>query len=85
MPLLQKYCAHLKRHQQFKLWQDGNHAEIIYSNNFFDQKLDYIHNNPVLDMIVTEPEDYLFSSARNYAELPYLIDIKKGTQNWVTF
>ncbi len=84
LPLLQKYCAHLKRNQQFKLWQDGNHAEVIFSNKFFDQKLDYIHQNPVEDMIVSVPEDYLFSSARNYTELPYLIDIIKETQSWVT-
>ncbi|WP_066633306.1 hypothetical protein [Labilibacter marinus] len=81
---MQKYCAHLKRKQAFKLWQNGNHAEIIYSNSFFYQKLDYIHNNPVLDMTVAEPEDYIYSSARNYAQLPYLIDIIKETQGWVT-
>jgi REP element-mobilizing transposase RayT len=47
----------------FKFWQDGNHAEIIYSNKFFDQKLNYIHNNPVKELIVEKPEEYLFSSA----------------------
>ena len=31
-----------------------------------DQKLDYIHNNPVNAMIVDNPEDYIFSSARTY-------------------
>ncbi len=58
LSLLKHYCEHLKRHQKFKLWQDGNHAEIIYSNKFFDQKLNYIHQNPVEDMIVSNAEDY---------------------------
>jgi REP element-mobilizing transposase RayT len=59
----------------FKLWQDGIHAEEITSNGFFDEKLDYIHNNPVTELIVELPEDYLFSSARNYAGLKNYLEI----------
>ena len=44
-----KACAHLKRKQQYKVWQDGYHAEIAISNNFIKQKINYIHNNPVTD------------------------------------
>ena len=29
-------------------------------------KINYIHFNPVKANIVTKPEDYLYSSARNY-------------------
>jgi REP element-mobilizing transposase RayT len=65
LPLMQKYCEHLKRDQEYKLWQDGNHAEVIYSTKFFYEKLNYIHQNPVQDMLVEKPEEYLFSSARN--------------------
>jgi len=59
----------------YKFWQEGNHAEEITSNRFFYEKLDYIHNNPVEEQIVTRPEDYLFSSARNYAGLDYPLEI----------
>ena len=31
------------------------------------QKLDYIHFNPVKAGIVINPEDYVYSSARNYS------------------
>jgi hypothetical protein len=34
------------------------------------QKIDYIHNNPVEAAIVLSPEEYLYSSAKNYAALP---------------
>jgi len=68
-------CAHLKRNQQFKVWQNGYHAEQIYSNKFIKQKLNYIHQNPVMEKIVSCPEDYIFSSARNYAELDVEIEI----------
>ncbi|GAA4776636.1 MULTISPECIES: REP-associated tyrosine transposase [Flavobacterium] len=64
-----KTCEHLKREQHYKVWQDGYHAEQIYSNSFIKQKINYIHNNPVKDKIVSLPEDYYFSSARNYAGL----------------
>jgi REP element-mobilizing transposase RayT len=65
----QKSCEHLKREQNYKVWQDGYHTEQIYSNLFIKQKIEYIHNNPVKDKIVSLPEDYYFSSARNYAGL----------------
>ena len=71
----QKSCEHLKREQQYKVWQDGYHAEIVETNWFIKQKVNYIHNNPVKDKIVTLPEDYYFSSARNYAELDNDLDI----------
>jgi len=64
-----KSCEHLKKEQNYKVWQNGYHAEHIYSNKFIRQKIDYIHNNPVKDKVVTLPEDYYFSSARNYAGL----------------
>jgi REP element-mobilizing transposase RayT len=64
-----KACAHLKREQEYKVWQDGYHAEIVETNWFIKQKINYIHNNPVKEKIVTLPEDYYFSSARNYASL----------------
>ena len=73
--LFHKYCSHLNRKQEYKIWQDGNQAKIIYTSGFFYEKLNYIHNNPVEDMIVQHPEDYLFSSARNYADMDSLMDV----------
>jgi len=48
---------------------------IILSNQVIDHKLDYIHNNPVEEGIVENPEDYLYSSDRNYAKMESLIEI----------
>lgn len=39
-----------------------------------EQKLDYIHQNPVKAGIVENPEDY--PSARNYAGMQGFIDVK---------
>ncbi|CAM2872481.1 hypothetical protein SAMN05444355_101182 [Flavobacterium frigoris] len=71
----QKSCEHLKKEQKNKVWQDGYHAEIVESNWFIKQKVNYIRTNPVKDKIVTLPEDYYFSSARNYAGLEYELEI----------
>jgi len=76
---------HLKRIKNYKIWQDGNHAEIIYSSNFFHKKLNYIHNNPVKALIVQYPEEYMFSSARNYAHKEYLIEIILESQELITY
>ncbi len=65
----------LKRNQDYKVWQDGYHAEHIYSNSFIKQKINYIHNNPVEEKIVSLPEHYYFSSARNYAEMENDLDV----------
>jgi len=40
-----------------------------------ETKLSYIHENPVRAGIVAKAEDYLYSSARNYAEMESLIEI----------
>jgi hypothetical protein len=44
-------------------WEEGYHGEEIYSLDFFDSKLTYIHQNPVRAGIVEKEEDYLNSSA----------------------
>jgi putative transposase len=43
--------------------QDNMPIELL-SPRVTQQKLDYIHNNPVEAGIVENPEDYLFSSAK---------------------
>ena len=65
----------LNRIKNYKVWKDGNHPEELYSNKFIQQKLNYIHNNPVTAEIVDEPEHYLYSSARDYIGEKGLIDI----------
>ena len=68
-------CYKLKRGQKYKVWQDGYHAELLFSQKFMLQKLNYTHNNPVKERIVDELEDYVYSSARNYAGLKGELDI----------
>ena len=64
-----------KRITNFKFWQDGNHPIELNTNEMIDQKLDYIHNNPVAAQIVENPEEYLYSSARDYMCIKGLLNI----------
>jgi REP element-mobilizing transposase RayT len=66
---------YLQRIEQYKMWQDGNHPIELTTNEMIDQKLDYIHNNPVRALIVEKPEHYLFRSARDYAGEKGLVKI----------
>ena len=52
--------------KHYKFWKTGNHAIELYSNWFIWEKINYIHNNPVKDGFVSNPEDWLYSSASNY-------------------
>lgn len=54
------------RNQSFQIWKQDNQPKELLHPRFMHQKLDYIHNNPVVDGIVERAEDYLNSSARNY-------------------
>lgn len=64
-----------KKHQKYKFWQDSYHPVELSTNFLMDQKLDYIHNNPVKDGVVDKPEEYCYSSARNYCGLPGLLKV----------
>lgn len=54
--------------QQFKVWEDGYNAKAVYSTSFMQQKMAYIHNNPLQPQwkLAESPADYLWSSARYY-------------------
>jgi len=65
-----------KKNKKYQVWTHENHAIHLYSTEFTAEKLDYLHQNPVKAGIVVNPEDYLYSSARNYAELDPVLEIE---------
>ena len=47
--------------------QGNNNKPIeLWNNKVFDQKLEYIHNNPVAEGFVEKPYFWKYSSVRNY-------------------
>ena len=63
------------RNSKYQFWTHENHAIECLTPTFTKQKLAYIHDNPVRAGWVENPEDWLYSSARNYAGLKGLIEV----------
>jgi len=77
--LLNQFQFNAKQHSRnknYQVWTHENHAISLYSPEFIAEKLAYLHQNPVRASIVVNPEDYLYSSARNYAGLDSILEIE---------
>ncbi len=62
------------KYHQF--WQQHNHPIELSNNLLFDQKLKYIHQNPVKAGLVNESHDYRLSSAIDYSGGQGLVKIE---------
>ena len=67
-----KKKSNVKQHQ---LWQQHNKPIELWSDKVIQQKIDYIHSNPVESGFVTDPVDWKYSSARNYQEDQTILEI----------
>jgi putative transposase len=65
---LRYYRAAHKTESEHQFWQEGFHPESIPSDAIMQQKLTYIHNNPVKRGLVALREHWRYSSA--HAWLP---------------
>jgi putative transposase len=61
--------------REFQLWQEGSHPQAIQDDVMMLQKLEYIHNNPVVRGFVDDPLHWRWSSARNYAGQAGLVSV----------
>lgn len=61
------------KHKQF--WQQHNQPIALWSPAVTDQKVNYIHYNPVEAGFVTEPYHWKYSSALDYSGGKGLLDI----------
>ena len=60
----------------WQFWQQHNKPIEIKDQEMFDKTLEYIHLNPVMAGFVIKPEDWKYSSARDFCGLKGLIDLK---------
>jgi putative transposase len=51
------------QYDEYHLWQYTNHPTELFSNNVIQQKVNYIHENPVRAGIVNDIAAYIYSSA----------------------
>ncbi len=76
LQLFKEEANRIKRVNGYKVWQDGNHPVQLVTNNMLDVRLNYLHKNPVKAGIVSNEEDYVYSSAKDYANAKGLLDIE---------
>jgi len=72
-----KFKKSYKVKSKYQIWQEGVHPQFISSIDMLEQKMNYIHNNPVEQGYVNSPIDWVYSSARNYSGLKGILDIDK--------
>ncbi len=61
---------------EYQVWQQHNQPIELSTNEMIDQRLDYLHANPMKAGFVTKPEHWLYSSAKNYAGLQKMLDLE---------
>jgi len=61
--------------REYQFWQEGVHAEMVFSEEIMREKLKYIHENPIKRGYVNRAEYWRYSSASNYEGLAGVMDI----------
>lgn len=62
---LENYRA-TQQDRTYQIWERNSLCVELYTPEVFDQKIDYIHYNPVKAGLCKQPEQYAFSSAEYY-------------------
>jgi REP element-mobilizing transposase RayT len=52
---------------KYQFWRHDNKPIELWSNAVINEKINYIHNNPVEEGLVFKVEEYQYSSAVDYA------------------
>lgn len=76
--LLSQFSFYKKAHKNqsnYQIWQEGCEPKLIQSDEMMQQKLEYIHQNPVKRGYVEFAEHWRYSSAQNYVGLKGVIEI----------
>ena len=58
-----------------QFWEQDNHPIELSTNKMMDERLNYTHYNPVEAGFTEKPEEYLYSSARDYMGIKGLVPV----------
>jgi putative transposase len=75
------FCEHAGNDRLRRFWQPTQHPEAITSEEFWQQKVEYIHNNPCQKGLVRRPEDWRYSSAA-YWLMGKKVDVQLSDIEW---
>ena len=74
--LFKYYAKYNSNNKTYQFWKQDNRPTELISLKWINQKINYIHMNPVKAGIVEKAEHYLYSSASNYLGEGGLIDVE---------
>ncbi len=67
---------HNSNNEKYQFWQQHNHPILLSNHQMQQQRLNYLHNNPVASGAVEYPPEYLYSSAKDYyLDVPGLLPV----------
>lgn len=69
LELFERFGSLNPDNKTYQFWQNTNHPIELWNSNVIDQKVEYIHNNPVKAGIVEKAEEYKYSSAYDFSEI----------------
>jgi putative transposase len=76
LDIFKKEGTQSSSNNKLKFWEHENHPELLSSGFLYDQKLNYLHENPVRAGFVTEAWHWKYSSAIDYyCEQKGLLDL----------
>lgn len=64
--MFKRVGARNSNNEVYQFWQQDNHPVELSTNIMIDQRLEYLHQNPVKAGYVWQPEHYKYSSAIDY-------------------
>ena len=70
-----KEAAKSSNTTNYQFWRHDNKPIELWSNEVIQQKIDYIHNNPVVSGFVTDDFHWKYSSAIDYSGGKGVLDI----------
>ncbi|WMN06018.1 transposase [Marivirga arenosa] len=73
--MMERAAAKNSNFKKRQFWQQHNHPIELWSSEVMDQKLNYIHMNPVKAGFVEEAKDWRYSSAIDYSGGKGLLEI----------
>ncbi|MBN1349215.1 transposase [candidate division KSB1 bacterium] len=72
-----KFFKKLHKHdQEYQFWEEGSHPKLITSLEMLNQKLTYLHHNPVRRGYIDDPMHWRYSSYRNYIGIEGLLPVE---------
>jgi putative transposase len=76
LKLFAYFAKYNKNNKTYQFWQQDCYPIELQSPKWINQKLAYIHLNPVRNGLVIEAEDYLYSSAGTYVGMEGFVEIE---------